>query len=287
VVLSRGADPEGYARLLLDVARAAGRGAPAAAMAMAGSRELESRLLAVLDDGVARRPEPARRRWALAGLTLFVALPAAAFTTQDRAPPLHPTASEPDRQGNALARPFSERLPEPRESQVEAGARAALAGPDSALARRLVAALDQAPRHDADLVRDRAAWALARARDGHLVERLLDALADSDWRVQSHAAWALATARDPRAVPRLIPLLDHPVWRLRAMAAYALRESADPRAAAAMAAALTDRAWQVRMEAVGYVVAAGGPEAAERITPRLRDRHPAVRRVAETALTPP
>jgi HEAT repeat protein len=216
-----------------------------------------------------------------------MAVPSAALTTQGRPPLDQPTASEPDRLTDALARPFSERLPPPDSSRVAAGSRAALAGPDSALARLLVGALDRTPEHEADLVAARAAWALAHERNGRLVEPLLQALGDRDWRVRSYAAWALAPARDSRAVPLLIPLLAHPVWRLRAMAAHALRESADPRAEPAMTAALTDRAWQVRVEAVGYVAALGGPEAARRLRPRLDDRHVAVRLAAGAALTTP
>jgi hypothetical protein len=284
LVLHRGAAPDAYARLLLDVARGA---VPETAMAMARPRELESRLLAVLDHRITRAPVPRWRRWSLAGLGLLAALPSAALTPQSGPPAGQPTASEPDLLRDLLARPLSERLPEPDPARVAAGTRAALTGADSALARRLATALDRVPKHEADLVRDRAAWALARERDGLLIEPLITELGDADWRVQSYAAWALATARDPRAVPVLIPLLEHPVWRLRAMVAHALRESGDPRAGAAMHAALTDRAWQVRVEAVGYVAALGGPDLAVRLRPRLSDRHVAVRLAAQAALTTP
>ena len=293
-VLSGGTEPDGYAHLLLALARTAratgqGGGLPVAATAMARPRELESRLLAVLDPRVRRRPPP---RWISAGLgalAIFVAMPTAAITL--RAAPLTALplrAPEPDRSGDTLADPGSERLPLASDAyRLSPGGARALVGPDSGLARVLAAALDHVPVHAADLIRDRAAWALSQARDGLLVEPLIEALGAADWRVQSYAAWTLGIARDARAVEPLIRLTGHPVWRLRATAAHALRESVDPRAEAAMTAALVDPAWQVRLEAVAYVAALGGPLVTERLRARLDDRHVAVRLAAQRALTSP
>ena len=285
-VLQGGVEPEGYAHLLLRVARGRG-GLPEAVIAMARPRELEARLLMVLDPHVARRPLRPWMPMAFAGLGIVCALPTAAFTLQTtRQTVAGLKAPEPDRLGDSVAAPASERLPlHTGAYQVSPRVAQALAGPDSVLTRLLVAALDHEPSNGADLVRDRAAWALSQARGGHLVEPLLEALDARDWRVQAYAAWALAPARDPQAVVPLIRLLDHPVWRLRAMAAFALREAGDPRAEAAMNTALTDAAWQVRVEAVEYFAALGGPMLDSRLRPRLGDRHIAVRLAAEHALT--
>jgi beta-lactamase regulating signal transducer with metallopeptidase domain len=290
-VLQAGAEPERYAELLLRVACAArsGAGLPGAAIAMARPHQLESRLLAVLDPLASRHPLPPWMRAALAGLGVLLALPAAALDLR-AAPPAAAQAMppEPDRQADSLAGPASERLPFPTGGggyRVSPAVTQALVGPDSTLTRQLVAALAHQPSDEADLVRERAAWALGQARDGRLVEPLLEALDGPDWRVQAYAAWALATARDPRAVGRLVPLVGHPVWRLRAMAAYALRASGDPRAEAAMNTALGDPAWQVRVEAVEYFAALGGRTLFARLSPRLADRHVAVRHAAERALT--
>ncbi|MFN2567306.1 MAG: M56 family metallopeptidase [Gemmatimonadaceae bacterium] len=291
MVLRGGAHAETYADLLLRFAggaRLAGA-LPSAATAMTRPSQLESRLIAVLDPRVPRVPPSRWMTGALAGLSAVLAIPAAALTL--RAAPLaamEQMAGEPDRRADSVAAPASERLPLPAGAYaVSAGARLALAGPDSILATHMVAALGHQPAHEADLVRERAAWTLAQARDGRLVEPLLEALDARDWRVQSYAAWALGTARDARAVPQLVPLLGHPVWRLRAMAAYALRESRDPRAQVAMTAALTDDAWQVRVEAVKYFAALGGRAHAAHIRPRLNDRHVAVRLAAERAIAFP
>jgi beta-lactamase regulating signal transducer with metallopeptidase domain len=279
-VLQGGADPGSYAHLLLRVARAANvaGGLPPSVIAMARPRELEARLLAVLDASVARQPLPRWMPVTFASIGILFALPTAAFTLQ--------SAPEPDSLGDFLAGPASERVPlQAGVYQMSPRILQTLAGPDSILARLFVDALRHEPTDASDLIRERSAWALAQARNGYLIEPLLSALKAPDWRVQAYAAWALAPARDPRAVMPLIRLLDHGVWRLRAMAAYALRESQDPRAAAAMKTALTDPAWQVRLEAVEYFAARGGPLLDARLRPRLGDRHVAVRLAAEHALT--
>jgi beta-lactamase regulating signal transducer with metallopeptidase domain len=276
-VLSGGSAPERYAHLLLAIAHTAQRdgNVPSAALAMARPKELESRLLAVLDDRLPRAPLRSGISATLAAAAVILAVPTAAFTLQAA------VLGEPDTFGDSLASPLSERLP--RAPEVSPAA--ALRGPDSALARTLLLGLAHQPDGPADLVRERAAWALAQADAGRLIEPLLAALDAPDWRVQSYAAWSLALAHDPRAAPRLIPLLRHPVWRLRAMAAAALRSSLDPRAEAAMDAALTDPAWQVRVEAVEYFAARGAPGLDARLGPRRNDRHAAVRHAAALALT--
>jgi beta-lactamase regulating signal transducer with metallopeptidase domain len=288
LVVRTGAEPERYARLLLHVAHAhQSRAFDGPLTAMARPQELESRLLAVLDARAPREPLSPWTTTALAGLALVIALPAAALSLHAAAPQAPALdVPEPDRLGDSLALPSSERVPQRAgDYRMPPGGVRALDGPDSLLARRLAVALDRRPSDEADLVRERAYWALARARDGRLVEPLLDALRADDWREQAYAAWALAAARDARALPQLVALLDHPVWRLRAMAAHALRASADPRAERVMLAALTDPAWQVRTEAVEYFAALGGPDVSDRLRPRLDDRHVAVRQAAERALT--
>jgi beta-lactamase regulating signal transducer with metallopeptidase domain len=287
-VLHAGTSPDEYAHVLLRVAAAAARTSGirvSPAIPIVRARELESRLRAILDPRVSRRPLSHRRVAVCAAAIVAITLPTAALIPVRRAQPLPQQLPEPDRSGDSIAAPASERLPlADRTFRVSAEAAAGLRGPDSALVRRLITALDRLPTHDGDLVRERAAWALAQTRDGRLIEPLLDALRSTDWRVQAYAAWALATARDPRAVAPLLPLLAHPVWRLRAMAAYSLRMTGDPRAEATMQRALTDPAWQVRVEAVEYFAQLGGPQLTERLERRLADRHIAVRTAAARAL---
>jgi beta-lactamase regulating signal transducer with metallopeptidase domain len=283
-VIRSGADPESYARLLLRVARATRRRS-SPGMAMASRWGLEGRLRALLDGRLGRRGTPRWMAVGMAALTLVAALPVAALTLGARSSPgTGLSALEPDRRGDAWSSPRSERIPLAPGAYVRSPrADDALAGPDSALAARLVAALDHTPEFEGDLIRDRAAWALSQTREGRLIDPMLAALRSPDWRVSSYAAWTLATEREPRAVPLLLPLLEHPVWRLRAMAAYALREIGDPGTEAAMTRALHDPAWQVRVEAVQYLTNLGGDGRRETIRPHLEDRHIAVRRAAQAA----
>jgi HEAT repeat protein len=162
-----------------------------------------------------------------------------------------------------------------------------LGGPDSAGAAPFIDALTHAPRTEGDLVRERATWVVWRSEHGQLVEPLLAALGDSDWRVQSYAAWALAVLREPRAVPGLTPLVTHAVWRLRAMATTALAEIGDNRALDVMRLAVDDPAWQVREQAVRFLGAAGGESDRRLIRKHRDDRHVAVRLAVERALATP
>jgi HEAT repeat protein len=156
----------------------------------------------------------------------------------------------------------------------------AAAADEAAIIDRLRESAAKAPTWRGDLVADRSRWALAQSRNGRVVEPLIDALRDDDWRVRGYAAWGLAVAADPRATPALLPLLDDPVWRMRASAALALHEIGDPRAESAMDQALSDEAWQVRFEAASYFAERRDHARIERA---LNDRHIAVRTVAEEA----
>ncbi len=286
-VVERGAAPEGYAHLLLRVAHgtAGHSGLPRSAIAMARSRELESRLLAVLDPSLPRRALARGPLGFLVALGAVLALPAGALSLRAGAVAAQ-RLPEPDRLGDSLAAPASERLPRTAGFRLSRNVTLALRGADSLLARLLLEAAQRAPEDEADLRPDRSAWALERARDGRVVEVALDSLESPDWRVRAYAAWTLAVAGERSAVQSLVPRLSDPVWRLRAMVAFALRALADPAADSAMEASLTDPAWQVRTEAVEYFIARGGPRLAERIRPRLDDRHVAVRLAASRALTP-
>lgn len=300
-VLRTGADPEGYARLLLKLARAANPAARfvPAATAMARWSQLEARLLRVVDGHVARAPLPHRRAAALACTGLLIALPAAAISLSSAEPPVQSAVESsngaapmpvfaPELPGDSIDPPRSELIPlDPAAYIISTDLwRRVTTGPDAALGAQLVQALTHEPLHEADLVRDRAAWALAQAGpDGSLVGPLMEALGATDWRVQSHAAWALALTSDARAVPRLVSLLEHPVWRVRAMAAYALANSAEDRARAGMLAALSDPAWQVRLEAVEYFALRPEPQRPITLRERLQDAHIAVRDAAARAIS--
>jgi beta-lactamase regulating signal transducer with metallopeptidase domain len=263
-VLAHGITADAYAEAILAIARLSGHRAPG--LAMAARTHLETRLRAILD----RRAHPRATRAARA--TVIVAALAAAPLLAA----LTARGIEPDLLGDAFASPYSEHI------AVDATPAAAATGPEGALIATFQR-LAQRPREsEIDFVRDRARWALGRARNGEVVVPLMESLHDSDWRIRAYAAWGLAVARDRRATRPLLPLLDHRIWRVRAMAASALARIADPAAAPFMRRALDDDAWQVRIEAVHYFHALGASRAL--LQTMTHDRHAAVQAAAQEAL---
>jgi beta-lactamase regulating signal transducer with metallopeptidase domain len=287
--LLAGALPLRYASLLVEVLRASRRCTlPAGVLAMAGPRELEMRIRSILDPAVRRHRLSLGARLATLVAVAAAALVLAAIQVDAAAvpsaalgqsAPVGAARREPDTRGDSMASPLSERIPLPPSAFDDAArnGRAALAGPDAALAQVLLVGLQHEPTWSGDLVRERSAWALSRVEGTRVAEPLLAALASRDWREQAYAAWALAQSREPRAVAPLIEFLRRPEWRLRAMAAYALEEIGDPRASAAMARAAGDEAWQVRASAVAYLGRLGGEANLALVRAHLADHHVAVR----------
>lgn len=295
VALATGVDPTRYGRLLLDVAWSANSGAaaPASILMMARPKELESRLLSIVRGAEIARDGLSRRAGiVLALLASSLSSVAASHAPRDAAAVADTTQRaplEPDRRGDSLSQPSSERIPfhaDIRQLAARARQPQLWSGPDSVLVRLLVSYLDYDSEAPQELGRDRAIWALSQARGNQLVEPLLGALADGDWRERTYAAWTLALTRERRAVPALLAALEDRVWRLRAMAAWSLGEIADARALTPMTRALNDEAWQVRWAAVSFVARfADATVAARLLQPRLQDRHAAVRDAAADALT--
>jgi beta-lactamase regulating signal transducer with metallopeptidase domain len=261
-VLADGHAADGYASLLVRLARTASHATPAA-LAISRPSELERRVVDVLASNRPMKASGAIARAVLAVAVLALTIPVAALVPADAF--------------DRYLDPLSERVPGARESIPDVAA----APEEAAIIKRLREGAAQVPTWRGDLVADRCRWALAHVENGRIVEPLIGTLGDADWRVRGYAAWALGVARDRRATPALIALLDHPIWRLRAAAAFALKQISDSRAEIAMQAALHDDAWQVRVEAASYFADRGDRE---RLAPLLSDRHIAVRMVAEEAL---
>jgi beta-lactamase regulating signal transducer with metallopeptidase domain len=264
-VLNAGVAADDYASAIVGVARSSRR---AMAMPMAAPSQLEQRITAILD---ARTPHRASHAGLAAALMLILA-PAIAALEPDIA---RPRLGEPDLT-NELP-PQSELLPKtPPVVHVAAHF------PDGPFLMRMFEAARQAPRDEIDYVPQRARWALAQARDGRLVEPLLESLHDSDWRVRAYAAWALGYSGDTRATAPIVELLDERNWRVRAMAAASLANLADPAAEDAMLRAVDDPAWQVRSQVAAYL---GRRGTHREVLRALRDdRHLAVRTFAEEGL---
>lgn len=279
-VLHQGTPPLAYAELLVHAVRGSIPEAPRGAfVSMTDRAGLEGRIRRIL----ATRPHPrfgaAQRAicrvLAMVGVAVVTLLAGARFEAHAQ----HALPPEPDLSGDTLATPASERVPT-RGTDVPQLSSALLSGPDSSLARVLLAEARRPAKDEVDLVPERARWALAQARGGELVVPLLRQLRSGDWRVQAYAAWALGHSADARTVPLLLDVSESTNWRLRTMTIFSLDRLGDPRAMGRMLRALRDPAWQVRVGAVGFVGRVGGAEGRVHITPMLSDRHPVVRAAA-------
>jgi beta-lactamase regulating signal transducer with metallopeptidase domain len=308
LVLSDGVRPERYASVLVQTVRGSllhqNVRAPGM-LSMARPSELEKRLVSILDPSRSRGRMSSRATVVTGSIVTATAvlisvsqLDAATIDPQAgsrvitaetvaRLHSLQDSGEEPDRRGDSIASPLSERVGFSAEIWSAARNTAALRGPDSLLARNLYSQLSRSPSWEGDLVRDRSAWALSRQRTGLLIDPLIESLGDRDWRIRAYAAWALAESGASRAVPALVVLLSDPNWRMRAMAAYALDAIGDESVAAAMAGAAQDEAWQVRVSAVHFIGALHNAKYQSLLDTALADRHVAVRGAASAALDNP
>jgi hypothetical protein len=130
-----------------------------------------------------------------------------------------------------------------------------------AIARLRNIAATHVKQHAADLVKERAEWALTLVRDGRVVNALHEALSHRDWRVRAYAAWCIGEVRDPRAAEWLTPALRDEHWRVRMHAAGGLERIAGQAQLEPLIGALSDDYWQVRISAVDALASIGGSRA--------------------------
>jgi beta-lactamase regulating signal transducer with metallopeptidase domain len=270
-VIGSGTDRVGYAEILVSLAEGVSRASrlrgPLAAAG--GVRELETRLRSILDTA-ARRTTP--RALVAAVPVLVAALTVGLAGLQLRAS--HTDATE------------GEAIPMSAEKERAAAARE-FAPRDSREARaiaRLQNATHHVKEHEADLVRERALWALSIAERDQVIAPLLAKLSGSDGRERAYAAWCLRVADEPEGLEVVARHLDDPAWRVRAEAAYAVFDSGDPYFAPKMRKLLSDPAWQVRHVAVDYLGRVGSADDLAVVRERLNDPHVAVREAAAAAL---
>jgi beta-lactamase regulating signal transducer with metallopeptidase domain len=298
-VLATNVAPQAYAHCLVASARDSLGGplaAPAGAMPIIASEELESRVRRILRDrghqpGRWRKPRPYA---ALAVLPLSLSLGGLQAEAAPAAVGTGLTAASSARSASielAQKPTFDNWVDDPRSEllgSVTTKAPVKLADfadprDRAAVAKLLPHAARTSTAYD-DLVGERARWALAQAEAGTLIEPLIGKLASSDWRERSYSAWALSFSADARPVEPLTQLLDDPVWRVRMGAAYALLhlgERLDEDRASHLA---QDSAWQVRMAAIEHLAEVREPWAARLLSTLAEDGHRGTRTVAADAL---
>lgn len=138
--------------------------------------------------------------------------------------------------------------------------------------------------HPADLVQERALWALSLVNGGLVIQPLIDALSDGDWRVRAYAAWALSESGESRVVPALMRAARDPHWRVRMHAVYGL-ELGGKNAVTTLIELLQDPYWQVRIGALDALTTIGDDRAIGPLRALQQDRHPLVREEAAAALS--
>jgi beta-lactamase regulating signal transducer with metallopeptidase domain len=283
LVLACGAKASDYAGFLLDVL-AARRHAPAAAVCMARPRELEGRVLAILDPAL-RRGRPGRLQTGalVAGLAgalalVVVSAPMSPVAAQGSpAPQVAPDAveapralghDEDDDVAPAVA-PVA-RKERPSRSEVPTADRSAL--------------LVQVLRSDPDAtVRRSAAWALAETKGDPAV--LIAALrSDDDAEVREMAAWALADGAHADAEPALAQALRNDKdAEVRRTAAWALGQQTR-RDLSALHGATSDPDPEVRQAAIWALGQHDLKSAPASLVKALRDEDSEVRTTAGWAL---
>jgi beta-lactamase regulating signal transducer with metallopeptidase domain len=198
----------------------------------------------------------------------------AAGPREDTTPAADPPAVLP------LDDPRSEYLAQTAAPQVSAADLASAKDRDAIV--RLMRAARHEKQFEHDYVRERAAWALTRVRDGEVVAPLAESLADPDWRVRACAAWALAVTGARTEAPALERRCGDANWRVRAQAAASLRQLGVPPSAETLRRLATDPAWQVRMEAVE--VLRRDPSSRTVLEGMANDPHAGTRMQVEAAL---
>jgi HEAT repeat protein len=162
-------------------------------------------------------------------------------------------------------------------------ARIASAPDRAAIVRLRDAAATHRKQHEADLVKERLQWALSQVSDGRLIEPLVAALSNGDWRVRAYAAWALAATGERSAVSALSTAMKDPHFRVRMHAVNGL-ERGGPSVLPTLIRALHDSHWQVRIGAVDALTSLDDERAVEPLRAIRNDQHPLVREQVAQAL---
>jgi len=324
LVLSCGARASDYADHLLDLVVGVRRlGAPATAMPMARRRELEGRVLAILDPGV-RRAAPGRLQ--AAGLVALLGVLALSVAAMAPAPTLAATAREQAKPNEPLGRsdvsgrsvaarpsdgqstnrangsvPNSDKPQKAQKAQNGSQAAAGAQG-DQALASLVTGTIANAANAVSPQVRQPAAAlqeAAEVAKDGKVspqsarvdtaqVRMLTRVLrSDPDASVRRTAAWGLSEASDmPGAIEALVEAVrDDEDANVREMAAWALAGSKREAAQRALVDALRrDESDEVRESAAWALAETGARRYQEAFEEALGDASPHVRETAAWAL---
>ena len=291
LVLACGARASDYAGLLLDVVTSARRHhAPVTAVPMARRREIEGRVLAILDPEL-RRGQPGRAQSGalLGGVAALLLLVSAAAPSPLPAQTPEPVTASEETEAPEPETPTvnpavtKQRSPRSQRNQKQT---TPVVNPARATGSDRRPLLAQLLRSDPEAsVRRSAAWALAETGSGDHAGALLVAVReDADDEVREMAAWALAEVGGAEATAALAEALRRDASdEVRATAAWALGQSgrADVDALTKGAADSAPDVKRAALWALGQQRLEKAPPA---VTAALRDADAEVRLVAAWAL---
>ena len=304
MVIDAGEDPAHYADGLLETA-VQFRATAAAAPGMARARELESRLLAVLDGTRTRNVAGLRGAAIMLGAVAALALPIASLEvgTAARAVDgadvtrLRAALESGDDARRAAARRDIEALGRDHPVVIELGEQLFASSDSDSRLFDDVATIDLAARgrpgiddlllalRSASAVdRAAAAQALGDFPDPRAVHALGDALSDRDWHVREWSARSLGDIGDPAAVDGLIVALGDPSAAVREWSARSLGDIGSTRSVDALIGALTDGSDDVREWSLRSLGVIGDRRAMDAIAGLLDDPDPEIREWSMRAL---
>ena len=251
-----------YAGLLLNIARSfsSARVLSQATVAMARRKQLEGRLLAILNPDAKRQALTRFSVLFMGAAVLFMVLPLAALK------PLTKGSSSKE-----IAVVTSERKTESRPETKQTAQ-------EKERASLVVKSLAEALNDPDPEVRLEAARTLGSLKNKEAVPALISALKDADREMRLCVIEALGDIKDRRSVEALITLLKDEDWNVRLAAVYALGDIEDIRAVLPLGDLMNDEAWKVRKETANALGQIGDPRAVNPLAAALKDKHHEVRR---------
>lgn len=168
------------------------------------------------------------------------------------------------------------------DSTVRANAAAGLGNNEAASAVEALIALLQTDRED--IVRERAATALAQIGDERAIDPLIDSLDEGGTWVRNRIAYVLGASKDPRAVEPLLELLNDEDPSTQGVAAWALGAIGDERAFDPLIDLLGDETPSVRGNAAWALGEFGDERAIDPLIAMLADEAAEVRAKSAWAL---
>ena len=320
IILTEGSKPSEYAGLLLDIASSIPsiRHASLATVAMARPKQLEGRLLAILNPHLNRRTLTRHAVLFTSLVFLFMVIPLSAmrFTTKERpitkkdimtgekidylvetststdivqtsneetepTPPARKTVKAIQANESDAELPTSE-ISSPLKQPITTIKPVQQKSQDGDAL--VIQSLCEALKDPVLEVRLEAAETLGKMKSPDAVQALMSALNDENREMRAAVVDALGDIEDESTVDALITALGDTEWQVRVQAAEALGDIEDRRAVGALGQAVKDENRNVRIAAIEALGDIEDPNALESLSGALKDEDWEIRKRAAEAL---